>query len=160
MSIQTVLVNGIPLDPKAYLTAPPNLVVNVGGCKFSEEEERTVIELQSKLGNKWAKIATSLTGRTDNDVKNFWSRRQKKLSRILLKPSSSSYVAASKGKTVKSLSSSGFFEEEITNNVVVDEALKLPEPSIDVDPRYVSYHEEPCVFLNVFKHQSNNYVLM
>ncbi|KAL4339292.1 hypothetical protein GQ457_08G023390 [Hibiscus cannabinus] len=68
----------------------PNLK---NGCKFTAEEERMVIELQAEFGNKWAKIATYLHGRTDNDVKNFWSSRQKRLARILQKsgtPSSSS----------------------------------------------------------------------
>jgi len=42
-----------------------------------------VIELQAQFGNRWAKIASYLAGRTDNDVKNFWSSRQKRLARIL-----------------------------------------------------------------------------
>ncbi|KAK7287001.1 hypothetical protein RJT34_22397 [Clitoria ternatea] len=63
----------------------PNLK---NGCKFSVEEERVVIELQAQFGNKWAKIASNLSGRTDNDVKNFWSSRQKRLARILQTSSS------------------------------------------------------------------------
>ena len=56
------------------------------GCKFTAEEERVVIELQEQFGNKWARIATYLQGRTDNDVKNFWSTRQKRLARLLRGP--------------------------------------------------------------------------
>ncbi|XP_028775896.1 transcription factor DUO1-like [Neltuma alba] len=68
----------------------PNLK---SGCKFSLEEERVVIELQAQFGNRWAKIASYLPGRTDNDVKNFWSSRRKRIARILHSspPSSKSY---------------------------------------------------------------------
>lgn len=56
-----------------------------------------VIELQAQLGNKWARIATYLEGRTDNDVKNFWSSRQKKLARIRRNSSPSSSNPKSNG---------------------------------------------------------------
>ncbi|KAK3019679.1 hypothetical protein RJ639_004154 [Escallonia herrerae] len=74
------------------------------GVKFSAEEERVVIELQGQFGNKWARIATYLPGRTDNDVKNFWSSRQKRLARILHTPTPPSSKSQKKsGKQVAAL---------------------------------------------------------
>ncbi|RDX78109.1 Transcription factor DUO1, partial [Mucuna pruriens] len=73
----------------------PNLK---NGCKFSLEEERTVIELQAQFGNRWARIASYLPGRTDNDVKNFWSSRQKRLARIL--QTSATTPKSQKNKTI------------------------------------------------------------
>ncbi|XP_019161076.1 PREDICTED: transcription factor MYB29-like [Ipomoea nil] len=79
----------------------PNLK---NGVKFSAEEERIVIDLQAQFGNKWARIATYLPGRTDNDVKNFWSSRQKRLARILhnsTPQSSKSWGDNNSGNSVK-----------------------------------------------------------
>ncbi|KAK1262523.1 Transcription factor GAMYB [Acorus gramineus] len=72
------------------------------GCKFSAEEERIVIELQARFGNKWARIATYLQGRTDNDVKNFWSTRQKRLARILQTPTTTTTMTATQRNHGKS----------------------------------------------------------
>ncbi|XP_071709052.1 transcription factor DUO1-like [Rutidosis leptorrhynchoides] len=73
----------------------PNLK---NGVKFSAQEEQTVIQLQREFGNKWARIATHLPGRTDNDVKNFWSSRQKRLARVLHSPSRSSPPKSQKSR--------------------------------------------------------------
>ncbi|CAN1123887.1 Transcription factor MYB102 [Linum perenne] len=46
---------------------------------FTKEEEDAIFALHEKLGNKWSVIATHIPGRTDNEIKNFWNTRLKKL---------------------------------------------------------------------------------
>ncbi|GMI85253.1 hypothetical protein HRI_002194600 [Hibiscus trionum] len=48
---------------------------------FSPEEERIIVELHAVMGNKWARMATRLPGRTDNEIKNFWNTRVKRRQR-------------------------------------------------------------------------------
>nr|QPZ85644.1 MYB1 [Saussurea hypsipeta] len=40
---------------------------------FSREEEDTIIQLHTAMGNRWSLIAGRIPGRTANDVKNYWN---------------------------------------------------------------------------------------
>ncbi|KAI8021617.1 Transcription factor GAMYB [Camellia lanceoleosa] len=48
---------------------------------FTPDEEKTIIELHAKMGNKWARMAAHLPGRTDNEIKNYWNTRIKRRQR-------------------------------------------------------------------------------
>ncbi|XP_040985690.1 transcription factor MYB97 [Juglans microcarpa x Juglans regia] len=48
---------------------------------FSPEEERLILQLHAKYGNKWARMAARLPGRTDNEIKNYWNTRVKRRQR-------------------------------------------------------------------------------
>ncbi|KAL8474341.1 hypothetical protein ACS0TY_030980 [Phlomoides rotata] len=48
---------------------------------FTTDEEKLIVDLHSKLGNKWARMAAQLPGRTDNEIKNYWNTRVKRRQR-------------------------------------------------------------------------------
>ncbi|KAI4350896.1 hypothetical protein L6164_005301 [Bauhinia variegata] len=50
---------------------------------LTPQEQLLILELHSKWGNRWSKIAQHLPGRTDNEIKNYWRTRVQKKARHL-----------------------------------------------------------------------------
>ena len=45
----------------------------IARTEWTQEEDQILIDLHSKYGNHWAKIASCMKGRTDNSIKNRWN---------------------------------------------------------------------------------------
>ncbi|OVA18282.1 SANT/Myb domain [Macleaya cordata] len=63
--------------------------------RMTPQEERLVLELHSRWGNRWSRIARKLPGRTDNEIKNYWRTHMRKKAqemrkRATMMPSASS----------------------------------------------------------------------
>ncbi|KAK2387211.1 myb domain protein [Trifolium repens] len=63
-----------------------HLKPNLKKGAFSPDEEKLIVELHAQFGNKWARMATLLPGRTDNEIKNYWNTRIKRRQRLDTSP--------------------------------------------------------------------------
>ncbi|KAG6433994.1 hypothetical protein SASPL_105613 [Salvia splendens] len=51
---------------------------NIKHGEFSDDEDRIICSLYTRIGSRWSIIAGQLPGRTDNDIKNYWNTKLKK----------------------------------------------------------------------------------
>ncbi|KAF9596641.1 hypothetical protein IFM89_012764 [Coptis chinensis] len=78
--------------------------------RMTPQEERLVLELHSRWGNRWSRIARKLPGRTDNEIKNYWRTHMRK--------------KAQERKRALSLSSSSCCSTSPNNDIPIDSSAK------------------------------------
>ncbi|CAN8291393.1 unnamed protein product [Cochlearia groenlandica] len=96
---------------------------NVKRGNLTLQEQLLILELHSKWGNRWSKIAQYLPGRTDNEIKNYWRTRVQKQARMLnIDSNSHKFLEVVRGFLVPRL---------IHKKMIEDNNTKPPLPPYD-----------------------------
>ncbi|KAM0679596.1 Myb- protein B [Glugoides intestinalis] len=103
---------------------------------FTREEDRMIVQLHMKYGNKWSEIAKHLPGRTDNAIKNYWN---------------SSIVRRQRGGRERSLSVPDCEQEQTAYGIGRRRAFYMIQGKEDVSMRKIKVNRSNSVCESVYR---------
>lgn len=107
---------------------------------FSMEEEETIINLHTVLGNRWSEIARRISQRTDCEIKNHWNTRLKKLV---------------KEKAISSTAPDRELDTTSSLSFKVEDYISSPESSVLNSPTTGGDHDFDVDVVSAFLNEEN-----
>ena len=83
---------------------------------FSLKEDIFLLEKRLEIGNKWAEIIKSMTGRTENNIKNRFN--------MLLKNMKDEALRKLEYQNIKEASKRGVEPEDLDENALIEELIR------------------------------------
>ncbi|KAL3818982.1 hypothetical protein ACJIZ3_004887 [Penstemon smallii] len=116
---------------------------------FTQDEENIICNLYNRIGSRWSVIASHLSGRTDNEIKNYWNSKIKK------KLKATKTNSNTKTTTTTTAPSSSNVAAATSTNSTVDEVTNFPVPENFMANGLNANADQPVFLLEGFKYCSS-----
>ncbi|XP_042382693.1 transcription factor GAMYB-like isoform X1 [Zingiber officinale] len=109
---------------------------------FTPQEEQLIIELHYKIGNRWARMAALMPGRTDNEIKNYWNTRIKRCQRagLPLYPPNICCQTSEENQQYKNVSEYNMFSDKPPNDGLQGNIFDIPDIDDFVSDNFFAKH--------------------
>ncbi|XP_047318178.1 transcription factor MYB48-like [Impatiens glandulifera] len=100
---------------------------------MTPQEQLLVLQLHSKWGNRWSRIASNLPGRTDNEIKNYWRTHTRKKAQERKRATSSYSKSIQQTETECSMENDNISGCSSNKNLIISTDLMTVAPMWEWD---------------------------